>query len=360
MLPKTRIAWASALVLFAAGALQAADLERGRPELKSAGPLAFGPDGILFVGDTQGAALFAIDTEDRGPAASTEPFQVEAVDQKIAAALGTSPQQLLINDLAINPRSGNAYFSVARGKGPDAPPAIVRLNRTGKVEEFSLKDVKFARANLPNPATPGGRTTRADVITDIAFVDGRVIIAGLSNEEFASKLRSIPFPFKDADAGTSVEIFHGAHGRFETNAPVRTFVPYTIGGESHIVAAYTCTPLVKFPVSDLKPGAKVKGTTIAELGNGNRPLDMVAYEKGGKSFLLVANSRRGVMKVSTEGFKSAESITTPVKGGGPAGIAYETISELKNVQHLDKLDKDRAVILVQAETGLNLQTIALP
>jgi hypothetical protein len=32
----------------------------------------------------------------------------------------------------------------------------------------------------------------------------------------------------------------------------------------------------------------------------NRPLDIVAYEKEGKSYLLIANSARGVMKVSTE------------------------------------------------------------
>ena len=47
----------------------------------------------------------------------------------------------------------------------------------------------------------------------------------------ASKLRSIPYPFAKADEGTSVEIFHGAHGRFETQSPVRTFTSYEIGGE---------------------------------------------------------------------------------------------------------------------------------
>ena len=31
----------------------------------SAGPLAFGPEGVLFIGDPQGAAIFAIDTGDR-------------------------------------------------------------------------------------------------------------------------------------------------------------------------------------------------------------------------------------------------------------------------------------------------------
>ena len=33
-------------------------------DIKSAGPLAFGPNGVLLVGDTVGAAVFAIETGD--------------------------------------------------------------------------------------------------------------------------------------------------------------------------------------------------------------------------------------------------------------------------------------------------------
>ena len=39
-------------------------MKTGTPALKSAGPLAFGPDGVLFVGDTKAATLFAIGTGD--------------------------------------------------------------------------------------------------------------------------------------------------------------------------------------------------------------------------------------------------------------------------------------------------------
>ncbi len=35
-------------------------------------------------------------------------------------------------------------------------------------------------------------------ITDMEYVNGNVIVAGLSNEEWASALRSIPFPFNGA------------------------------------------------------------------------------------------------------------------------------------------------------------------
>src|SRR6185369_13475007 len=142
---------------------------------------------------------------------------------------------------------------------------------------------------------------------------------GLSNEEFASTLRAIPFPFKTVPNGTTVEIYHGAHGRFETRAPVRTFVPFNVGDQPSLLAAYTCTPLVQFPISALQPGAKLKGKTIAELGNRNRPLDMIVYTKDGKDFLLLANSSRGIMKISTDNIESAGSITAPVPDGGKKG-----------------------------------------
>ncbi len=89
---------------------------------------------------------------------------------------------------------------------------------------------------------------------------------------------------------------------------------YRIENEPYLLAAYTCTPLVKVPVSDLKAGAHVKGTTIAELGNRNRPLDMIVYQKDGKDYILMTNNSRGVMKIPTEGAGSAESITQPRAG----------------------------------------------
>ena len=39
-------------------------MKEGAVTFKSAGPLAFGPDGILFVADTKGAAIVAIATGD--------------------------------------------------------------------------------------------------------------------------------------------------------------------------------------------------------------------------------------------------------------------------------------------------------
>ncbi len=351
-------------VAFLATAAHAEGPAKGTPDWKSAGPIAFGPRGLLILGDTQGAALFAVETGDVKPDSAGGELKVDAINEKIAAVLGTTADQIMINDLAVNPASGKAYLSVARGKGPTAAPVLVRVDHAGKVEVVSLDDVAFAKTALPNPpsAAQGPRSARVEAITDLAYIDGRVFVAGLSNEEFSSRLLAIPYPFTgSAGDDASIEIYHGAHGRLETKSPVRTFVGFEIAGEPYLLAAYTCTPLVKLPVAALKPGAHVKGETIAELGNRNKPLDMIVYQKDGKSFLLLANSSRGVMKISTEGVDHAKSINAPVRDGKHEGQPYETIASLQGVTQLDKMDKDHAVILLQNAQGqVNLETIALP
>lgn len=339
----------------------ASDLKSGKADLKSAGPLAFGPSGILFVGDSLGAAIVAIDTGDTAKAKAVMPVDIKGINQKIAALLGTTPDQILINDVVLNPTSKSMYISVSRGRGPEAQPVILRTDASGKLTEVSLDNVKHARVSLSDaPASAAdarGRNPRMEAITDLAFVDGKLLVAGLSNEEFSSSLRSISYPFQAADKGTGIEIYHGAHGRFETNAPVRTFVPYTIANKPHVLAAYTCTPLVTIPMSDLKPGSKVKGTTIAELGNRNRPIDMITYKKDGKDFILMANSSRGVMKLPAVGLDKFDPITAKTE---KQGVPYETIASLTGVQQLDKLDEGHALILADNAGSLDLRSIELP
>jgi hypothetical protein len=366
------LAWGCLLTLVVAGMAGAADSPKGldqvgKPDLKSAGPLAFGPKGVLFVGDPAGAAIYAIGVN--GGTAASAPiegeFKLEGVQAKVAGLLGTEAADVLINDIAVEPGASIAYLSVSRGRGPSAEPAIIRIDGKGGLSALPLDKVQYAKVAIAG-APPAdakdkrGNSLRSESITDLAFVDGRIFIAGLSNEEFASKLRAIEFPFKSADTSTSVEIYHGAHGAFETRSPVRTFVPFNVGGEPHLLAAYTCTPLVSFPISELKAGQKIRGTTVAELGNRNRPLDIISYEKDGKQYLLLANNSRGVMKIATEGIEKQQGITEPVRGGGTAGLKYDTIKDLTGVEQLDRLGDGHALLLVKNGDALALQAVALP
>jgi len=334
------------------------------PAFTSIGPLAFAADGTLYAADTQAATIYAVDlgASANGGAAGTA--SVAGLDQKLAAMLGTEAAQVQITDLAVHPKTHNSFVAAMRGTGADAKPALFRVDGAGKIELVATEGLKSTSVTLPNPpaANPtNNRNPRRQSITKMAFSNGRLWVAGLSNEEFASKLWSVPYPFTKADNGTSVEIYHGNHQQLETRSPVYAFVPYQINNQPYIIGAYLCTPLVKFQVAQLTPGQKFRGTTIAELGAGNQPIDMILYEKGGKEFLLMSNTARGVMKIPTADFGSAAPITTPVTAE-TAGINYDKITSLTGVQQLDKLDATHAIVLARASNGApaNLSAVDLP
>jgi hypothetical protein len=360
----------------------------GKADLKSAGQLAFGPNGVLFVGDALGAAVYAIETGDTQPAKLAPSIDIKGINQKLGELLGTMPDQILINDIKVNPISKKIYISVSRGRGPDAMPVIMRIENSGKLQEFPLGNVKYSTVALldapeskpdagprKTPEGIGAGNPRAWTITDMSYVDGNVVVAGVSNEEFSSDLRSIPYPFKEAVRGTkSVEIWHSQHGRYESRSPIRTFIPYTIDKQQFILATYACTPLVKMPISALKPGAKVEGDTIAELGVHNTPLEMIPYKKDGHDYLLVANSIRGIMKVNVDNLGSYKPIVpkndtckasrepeVAVQNGSKncgvetGGTPYETLKDLKGVYQMAKAD-DSHVLLLQDSVGVDTVT----
>jgi hypothetical protein len=329
------------------------------PALESVGPMTFGPDGMLFASDPKGATIYALDLGAQANGGKAGAADVASIDAKIAALLGTDVASIAVSDLVIHPKTKNAYLSVMRGTGADAKPALLRVDGDGKIEPIAIEKLAYTKVALPNAPVAGApRNARTDSVTDMAFVSGKLIVSGLSNEEFASKLRSFAYPFVAADPGTSVEIFHGNHGALETRSPVYTFIPYTIDGKPHVIASYTCTPLVKFSMDSLK-GNKVVGTTIAELGAGNRPLDMILYKKDGKEFLLMSNNRRGVMKIPTADFGTAPGITAKVNTP-TGGIAYETIASMTGVEQMDQLDAQRSIVLARTAGSLNLSAVVLP
>src|SRR5687767_15833249 len=92
------------------------DIKIGSPEVKSISALTFGPDGILFIGDSKSATVFAVNTKDnkkQGAAA----VDIKNIDQKIAAALGTEVANISITDMAVNPVSKKLYIAVQNSDG---------------------------------------------------------------------------------------------------------------------------------------------------------------------------------------------------------------------------------------------------
>ncbi|MHC2068010.1 hypothetical protein ACYFX5_11090 [Bremerella sp. T1] len=348
------VAAAGVVLTLCASVVYAVDLpgfSAGEVELKSAGPLSFAPDNVLIVGDPKAATVYAIQL-DKSAAKSSTDLQMPI------------PDGVSVADLAVSPDTGVIYLSVTE----NGKPGIVRVDGE-KLVPVPLDKVKRAvaqLANAPEDKVVGeGRrrgNRRDESITDVAYVDNQVIVTGRTAGDASAAVHSIAYPFQEEGRAMPIEIYHAAHGRYEDDAVARVFVPFTIGGEPHLLAGFTCTPLVKFPLSAVNKSQEkaYRGTTVAELGNRNRPLDMVVYEKSGNQYLLMANSARGVMKVSTDDIEREEGLTEPVKGGGTAGQDYEAV-EWEGVVQLDKLNDNQAVIITQAEgQPAVLKTVDLP
>jgi hypothetical protein len=321
----------------------------GTPGIKSISSLAFGPDGILFIGDSKSATVFALNTKDNRKNKATA-VEMKNIDQKIAAALGTEVANITITDMAVNPVSKKLYLSVQHS---DGTPVLLKIEGD-KISSYSLKDVNYSAVVLNNsPAEDAkdqrGRPLRISTISDLGYADGKLLVSGLSNHEFSSSFKSIPFPFTDKQDEATLEIYHAAHGKYETAAPIKTFTTTEINGKKYLVASYTCTPLVLFPMDQLQPGTHVKGRTVAEMGSGNTPIDMISLNKGNESFLVMANTARAVSKVDYKNIASFEgTLTEPVKG--TAGVNFTLLPDMTKVLQMDKLD-DTQLILLQKKTN---------
>jgi hypothetical protein len=316
----------------------------------------------LFVADNAQATILAIDVGDTAPANAPRPMNVDKLDTRLAAYLGCSREDIFLKDMAVHPASHNVYLSVMRGSGAAALPVLIKVDASGTLSELAIERVPFAQTTIEDaPAADDKRTEvrvvrdkregheveprpgwklrltrdplRTVTVTDMAYVDGLLLVAGASNEEFSSTLRRLPFPFKGKPVANSLEIFHVSHGKYETASPIRSFVPYA--GNKSLLASYTCTPVVHFSLEGVKPHDHVKGRTVAELGAGNTPLDMVAFKRDNEEFLLVSHARHPLMKIACKDIDQHEGLTQPHE---PVGVPrtplpHEGVSRMGNLGH---------------------------
>lgn len=232
----------------------------------------------------------------------------------------------------------------------------MRATGSDKVELVSLDRVRNSIAPLPAAPTTDAKTSWGQpqwtlAVTDLSFVDGELWVAGLSNEQFASALRRVPFPFQKNSGLTTVEIFHTSHNRWETASPIDAFLPITLNGTPSLLAGYGCSPIATFTLADLKKGGHVRGRTVAELGGGSRPVDMVRYQNDGKEWILIANSDRTLMRLDPDEIARAPGLTKGVDHAfQPAGVPYLPVAS-SGVMHLTDAGEAIAVLRRDTETG---------
>lgn len=362
-----------AAALAAAGSAAAALLEApqdGGLKLRSITSISFGKDGLLLVADTAAASVVAIETGDTGP---VRPLAAPVADLAgvVAGGLGTTADNLNLVDMAVNPASGRVYLAVQRR--PDNAALILTVDAGGRIAPLDTAGLRHASVSLP-----GGSGSKVTRITDVAFDGERVFATGSCNEEFASRIFTIPVPVKHGSSASvfSAETYHVAHRKWETKAPIQSFIPYHADDGDYVVGAFACTPVAKFRVDDIENGAKVKGVSMVELGSGNRPLDLFEYtDASGKEWVVVHTQRFkdnlfgpskfwGV-RVSLDYLdRAGEQINEKAvwrdvqKRAGPDGI--EIVDALFGAVQVDKLDNRTAMVLRESAGKLTLEAVALP
>ena len=364
---------ASVVALASAGAVAA-------QSLSSAGALAFDNANTLFVGDAKAGLVHAFDLTDNltdqadyqlGRAQTFEGRTIfNNLDVEIAALLGVEAADIAINDMVVHKPTKQIFLSVHRGHGPDAEAVVIAVNN-GALELVDLTSADHSSMSVgPVPTSETlefGQPLNTLAITDIDYHNGELFVAGVSNEEFASKLRRIPFPFTNEISTSSIEIWHAVHAQYETRAPIITQTIAELDGEPTLIAIYACTPIVRIPLAELTDGAEVRGTMIGEMGFGNTPLDIVPYLNGwdGTSNVVVTNTNRSAASINLEAIASAEAMP---HGEGVQNVfsvegVYQFPLPMSGTLHLDTLDETYALVVRHSPEdvrNIQLHTVAMP
>jgi hypothetical protein len=362
-----------ALILSIAASAHAAVLGRsttGKPALKRIDVIEFAPEGVLLLGDGAGAQIFAVQIDDK-PGAARLPAKIAGINAKLAAKIGTKPDGIEILDFAVSPTSGAAVFAVRKQDDKSYLLMSVRGEEIGLIE---LENVRYSRVPLPS-----GEQAPVSKITDIAWAEDRIVAGASANEEFASKIFLARAPLHHDEAGElhSAETYHVAHRKWETKAPMTTILPFREGGQTWLAGAFACTPVVKYPLDALQPGAKLKGTSVLEIGSGNRPLDMFTYEKDGTEYVLASTFRfhhekkpfgpspywtvRFERSLLAEGEAVNEKALWRLAADKPATSRVKMIEAFHGVMQMDRAGKDQAAVLRAGEAGaIDLEVLPLP
>ena len=343
---------------------------QGDPQIKSINTLSFAPEGVLLIGDGRGSQIVAVQT-DSTPATPASFRTLAGIDAKLAARVGAPAKGIEIIDMAVSPITNVAF--IAARKQDDKSQIIFTVSPAGKIGLFDVADVKYASVKLRS----GDATV--SLVTDVAWADSQIVAAARSSEAFSSKIFSIQVPLaKQSESKVfTAETYHVSHGRWETKAPMSVLIPIKENGQTFVVGAFSCTPVVKYRIDALRPGATVKGSSMIELGSGNRPVDMFVYEKGGKPFVL-ANTFRfhhsrkafGPSPYWTVKFQQGllsgdaavnEKAVRRLKAGyEPATDRIEMVASYHGVMQMDRLGKSHALAIQDTGKGLQLVALDLP
>jgi hypothetical protein len=158
-------------------------------------------------------------------------------------------------------------------------------------------------------------------------------------------------------------MYHPVHNQLETRAPIRKMTIVPLNGEPALVAAFSCTPLVTIPLKDLKDGAHIVAKTIAELGWGSAPVDMVNFDTEQGPMVLLVNSHKSadLMAVADiANYAEKPGLATPIKWPTDPLLGLKsTYIPISGVAQLSVQDKDFLGVLRRNEESGAMELVSV-
>jgi hypothetical protein len=346
---RSRIILGIVLLIAAAGGIAALAVPQAGGASVQLLAMKFDPEGTLYAADGKNNELVALSTIDKKGKAL--PVQVPDLGAQLSKLLGCTPEDVLVNDIAVHPTSFAVYLSVAKKGTPES--RLFRVAADRKVLEVPVGELKKTAVKLPEGTQP----------FDIALTSKNVILSSSGRDRtFSAELHRVPLPLAEGKmANAQTELYHSSHKAWETRAPLVSITAFTMGGKEYLVGATKCTPVVRVPVDEIGDKAKVKTTTLLELGGGNTPISMMVYGQGPAQTLLLTHTKSptdGAYKVPGAVLAEATKINEQAPNRG--GKIAESVAAFKNAKKAALFGPTMVVAVIDNGGSLSLTTLPLP
>lgn len=330
------------------------EAQLGNPELVSAQQLAFGPGGVLLIGDGRTDRLIAVETGDTD-AASRDENSFERIDNLAGAAAkaignNVTASELQIDDMAVNPLSYRTYLAVTRFTTLEA--YVMSVGPDGDLHVFDLDNVVHAIIDAP-PADGGAAT-----FAGLSWTDEHVIgsLTPQSFQRHEVTYVGTPFEHEGRVRYATTRVFHRSWGQWISELPMDHFFTYEDAGELFIAGSYGST-VARFRSSDLEGGAAdVQGATVFDLLDGRTVSDLMTYERGGRLYVVASvvnfifDGNAAGIRIDGEIFTQSEAINeqAPVLvdfTGNPLLPGVERVYDFDFARKMDRRGDQHAVIM---------------
>lgn len=329
----------------------------GDPLLASIQRIAFGPGGVVLVGDGDKDRIVAIETGDTDGSMRDELTfsRIDGITARVASAIGgnVAANDIGITDITINPLTSRVYIAAQHFSAARA--LLLWMGADGIAHSVDLSQVVYVSFAYPPVQTPGS------VITGLRWLDHFVVASALKPSSLVGHVVLAPTPLEHDTLSQHMRpsVYYPAAMQPVADAAIDCLFDFPGSfGEPWIGLAFTGTPIAKYDPAVVFGGAvQQTGRTQLDIGVGRSVRDAV-YHGDDEDGWLVAS----IYNLQFDGQLLAARIhrdflldptlvdaNAPVLfdlAGFPTRAGVERLPDLDGAEHL-AIDGDDVLLLRQ-------------